>query len=163
MHRMIDCNGYRSNVGIILLNKKNEVFWGKRIKQDFWQFPQGGIEPSESPEQAMYRELTEETGLCSSHVTIIGRTRNWLRYEVPDQWIKRDWRKNYKGQKQIWYLLRFMGRDCDISLRSHSHPEFDAWRWSHYWIEPESVIEFKRQVYQQALTELAHLINHVHP
>lgn len=98
---MIDCNGYRSNVGIILLNKKNEVFWGKRIKQDFWQFPQGGIEPSESPEQAMYRELTEETGLCSSHVTIIGRTRNWLRYEVPDQWIKRDWRKITKGRNKF--------------------------------------------------------------
>ena len=159
MNRMIDRNGYRSNVGIILLNSKNEVFWGKRIKQDSWQFPQGGIKPGESPEQAMYRELTEEVGLHPRHVQIIGRTRDWLRYEVPDQWIKRDWRGNYKGQKQIWYLLRLVGRDCDVSLRTSVRPEFDAWRWNQYWVELESVVEFKRQVYQQALTELARLIN----
>ena len=80
---MIDRNGYRSNVGIILLNSKNEVFWGKRIRQDSWQFPQGGIKPGESPEQAMYRELTEEVGLRPWHVQILGRTRDWLRYDVP--------------------------------------------------------------------------------
>ena len=156
---MIDRNGYRSNVGIILLNSKNEVFWGKRIKQDSWQFPQGGIKAGESPEQAMYRELTEEVGLFPRHVQIIGRTRDWLRYDVPDQWIKRDWRGNYRGQKQIWYLLRLVGRDCDVSLRASVRPEFDAWRWNHYWVELESVVEFKRQVYRQALTELARLIS----
>jgi putative (di)nucleoside polyphosphate hydrolase len=156
---MIDRNGYRSNVGIILLNSKNEVFWGKRIKQDSWQFPQGGIKPGESPQQAMYRELTEEIGLHPWHVEIIGRTRDWLRYEVPDQWIRRDWRGNYKGQKQIWYLLRLVGRDCDVSLRTSVRPEFDAWRWNQYWVELESVVEFKRQVYRQALTELARLLN----
>lgn len=157
---MIDRNGYRSNVGIILLNKKNEVFWGKRIKQNSWQFPQGGINPGESPKQAMYRELTEETGLHPCHVEIVGRTRDWLRYEVPDQWIRREWRGNYKGQKQIWYLLRLVGRDSDVSLRTNIRPEFDAWRWNKYWVELESVVEFKRQVYYQALTELAHLIHH---
>ena len=157
--RMIDRSGYRSNVGIILLNSKNEVFWGKRIKQDSWQFPQGGIKPGESPEQAMYRELTEEIGLHPYHVEIIGRTRDWLRYDVPDQWIRRDWRGNYKGQKQIWYLLRLLGRDCDVSLRTSVRPEFDAWRWNQYWVELESVVEFKRQVYKQALTELARLLN----
>ena len=156
---MIDRNGYRSNVGIILLNKKNEVFWGKRIKQNSWQFPQGGINPGESPKQAMYRELKEETGLHPCHVEIVGRTRDWLRYEVPDQWIKREWRGNYKGQKQIWYLLRLVGRDSDVSLRTNVRPEFDAWRWNQYWIELESVVEFKRQVYYQALTELARLLN----
>ena len=154
---MIDRNGYRSNVGIVLLNSKNEVFWGKRVKQDSWQFPQGGIKPGESPEQAMYRELTEEVGLHPWHVEIIGRTRDWLRYEVPDQWIRRDWRGNYKGQKQIWYLLRLVGRDCDVSLRASVRPEFDAWRWNQYWVELDSVVEFKRQVYRQALTELARL------
>ena len=87
---MIDRNGYRSNVGIILLNSKNEVFWGRRIKQDSWQFPQGGIKAGESPEQAMHRELTEEVGLHPHHVKIIGRTRDWLRYEVPDHFIRRD-------------------------------------------------------------------------
>ena len=155
---MIDRNGYRPNVGIILLNSRNEVFWGKRIKQNSWQFPQGGIKSGESPEQAMYRELTEEVGLHPSHVEIVGRTRDWLRYEVPERWIRREWRGNYKGQKQIWYLLRLIGRDSDVSLRRSTHPEFDAWRWNQYWVELDSVVEFKRKVYKQALTELSCLL-----
>lgn len=157
---MIDRDGYRPNVGIILLNSRNEVFWGKRIKQHSWQFPQGGIKPGESPEQAMYRELMEEVGLSPAHVEILGRTRDWLRYDVPAQWIKRECRGNYRGQKQIWYLLRLKGRDCDVRLRASDHPEFDAWRWNSYWVELDSVIEFKRQVYTQALTELARFLSH---
>ena len=102
----------------------------------------------------MYRELEEETGLQSAHVRILGRTRHWLRYEVPDKWVRRDWRGTYRGQKQIWYLLRMVGRDCDIRLRTSDKPEFDAWRWHDYWVPLEAVIEFKREVYQQALTEL---------
>ena len=155
---MIDRNGYRPNVGIILLNSRNEVFWGKRIKQNSWQFPQGGIKSGESPEQAMYRELSEEIGLRPNHVEIVGRTRDWLRYEVPDRWIRREWRGNYKGQKQIWYLLRLIGRDSDVSLRRTAHPEFDAWRWNQYWVELDAVVEFKRKVYKQALTELSRLL-----
>ncbi|MBI5752866.1 MAG: RNA pyrophosphohydrolase [Hydrogenophilales bacterium] len=151
---MIDRDGYRPNVGIILCNAKNEVFWGKRIREHSWQFPQGGIDKGESPEQAMYRELYEEVGLQSHHVHILGRTKNWLRYEVPAHWIKREWRSSYKGQKQIWFLLRLVGRDCDVSLRASGHPEFDAWRWSEYWVPLESVIEFKRDVYRLALNEL---------
>ncbi len=107
----------------------------------------------------MYRELTEEVGLRPWHVQILGRTRDWLRYDVPAQWIKRDWRGNYRGQKQIWYLLRMLGSDCDVSLHTNGRPEFDAWRWNQYWVELESVVEFKRQVYRQALTELARLLN----
>jgi putative (di)nucleoside polyphosphate hydrolase len=103
----------------------------------------------------MYRELYEEVGLESQHVRILGRTKNWLRYEVPTHWIKREWRSSYKGQKQIWFLLRLTGRDCDVSLRASGHPEFDAWRWSDYWVPLESVIEFKREVYRLALNELA--------
>ena len=155
---MIDRDGYRPNVGIILCNAKNEVFWGKRIREHSWQFPQGGIDKGESPEQAMYRELFEEVGLESQHVRILGRTKNWLRYEVPTHWIKREWRNSYKGQKQIWFLLRLTGRDCDVSLRASGHPEFDAWRWSDYWIPLDSVIEFKREVYRLALNELANFI-----
>ena len=155
---MIDRDGYRPNVGIILCNAKNEVFWGKRIREHSWQFPQGGIDKGESPEQAMYRELYEEVGLQSQHVRILGRTKNWLRYEVPTHWIKREWRSSYKGQKQIWYLLRLTGRDCDVSLRASGHPEFDAWRWSDYWVPLDSVIEFKREVYRLALNELANYI-----
>jgi len=152
---MIDRDGYRPNVGIIICNWKNEVFWGKRVKEHSWQFPQGGIKAGETPERAMFRELHEEVGLVEEHVRILGRTRDWLRYEVPEQWVRREWRGNYRGQKQIWYLLRLVGRDSDVHLRASDKPEFDAWRWNDYWVPLESVIEFKRDVYQLALNELA--------
>jgi putative (di)nucleoside polyphosphate hydrolase len=155
---MLDKDGYRPNVGIILVNQRNEVFWGKRIREHSWQFPQGGIDRGETPEQAMYRELHEEVGLRPEHVRIIGRTRDWLRYEVPQNWVRREWRGHYRGQKQIWFLLRLTGKDSDVCLRATEHPEFDAWRWHDYWIPLDSVIEFKRGVYQQALTELSRLL-----
>jgi putative (di)nucleoside polyphosphate hydrolase len=155
---MLDREGYRPNVGIILANAKNEVFWGKRIREHSWQFPQGGIKHGETPEEAMFRELQEEIGLMPDHVRIVGRTRDWLRYEVPEQWVRREWRGSYRGQKQIWFLLRLVGRDSDISLRSSDHPEFDAWRWHDYWVPLDAVIEFKRDVYSQALNELARLL-----
>ena len=152
---MIDRDGYRPNVAIVLVNTRNQVFWGKRIKEHAWQFPQGGIKEGESPEQAMFRELEEETGLKPEHVEILGRTRDWLHYHVPTHWVKREWRGTYKGQKQIWFLLRLVGRDSDVSLRASGHPEFDAWRWSDYWIPLESVIDFKREVYRLALEQLS--------
>lgn len=155
---MLDREGFRPNVGIILLNHKNEVFWGKRIRTHSWQFPQGGIKHGETPEQAMFRELHEEVGLTADHVRIIARTRDWLRYEVPDHFIRRDARGHYRGQKQIWFLLQMMGRDSDMNLRATDHPEFDAWRWNEYWVPLEAVIEFKRGVYQMALTELARFL-----
>jgi putative (di)nucleoside polyphosphate hydrolase len=155
---MLDKDGFRPNVGIILLNLRNEVFWGKRVRQHSWQFPQGGIKYGESPEQAMFRELHEEIGLKPEHVRIVARTRDWLRYEVPEQWIRRDLRGNYRGQKQIWFLLRMLGRDCDVCLRTSEKPEFDAWRWHDYWVPLEAVIEFKRDVYQQALAELSRFV-----
>jgi putative (di)nucleoside polyphosphate hydrolase len=159
---MLDKEGYRPNVGIVLANSRNEVFWGKRVNQHAWQFPQGGIKPGETPLQAMYRELEEEIGLARSHVRILGRTRDWLRYEVPERWARRGREGKegtkagaaYRGQKQIWYLLRMVGRDCDVKLRASGHPEFDAWRWHDYWVPLEAVIEFKRDVYLQALIEL---------
>lgn len=153
--RMLDKEGYRPNVGIILTNARKQVFWGKRIREHSWQFPQGGIKHGESPEQAMYRELHEEVGLLPEHIEVIGRTKNWLRYTVPEHWIRREWRGSYKGQKQIWFLLRLVGRDCDVSLRATDHPEFDAWRWNDYWVPLENVIDFKRDVYRMALNELA--------
>ncbi|WP_059413482.1 RNA pyrophosphohydrolase [Cupriavidus basilensis] len=155
---MLDREGFRPNVGIILINARNEVFWGKRIGEHSWQFPQGGIKYGETPEQAMYRELHEEVGLLPEHVRIVGRTRDWLRYEVPDKFIRREIRGHYRGQKQIWFLLRMAGRDCDIRLRATDHPEFDAWRWSHYWVPLDAVIEFKREVYQLALNELSRFL-----
>jgi putative (di)nucleoside polyphosphate hydrolase len=151
---MIDRDGYRPNVAIVLVNARNQVFWGKRVKEHAWQFPQGGIKPGETPEQAMYRELQEETGLLPQHVKILGRTRDWLHYNVPTHWVKREWRGTYKGQKQIWFLLRLVGRDCDISLRASGHPEFDAWRWHDYWVPLEAVIDFKRDSYRMGLEQL---------
>src|SRR5512138_661303 len=155
---MLDKEGYRPNVGIILANQKDEVFWGKRIHQHAWQFPQGGIQHGETPLQAMFRELEEEIGLAREHVRILGRTREWLRYEVPEKWARRARDTNggaYRGQKQIWYLLRMVGRDCDVKLRASGHPEFDAWRWHDYWVPLEAVIDFKREVYRLGLEQLA--------
>jgi hypothetical protein len=103
----------------------------------------------------MFRELHEEVGLKPEQVRIIARTKDWLRYEVPDRFIRRENRGNYRGQKQIWYLLRLIGFDSDLNLRATDHPEFDAWRWSNYWVPLDNVIEFKRDVYQMALNELA--------
>jgi putative (di)nucleoside polyphosphate hydrolase len=155
---MIDRDGYRPNVAIVLVNSRNQVFWGKRIKEHAWQFPQGGIKQGETPEQAMFRELEEETGLQPQHVRVLGRTRDWLHYNVPNHWVKREWRGTYKGQKQIWFLLRLVGRDCDISLRASGHPEFDAWRWHEYWVPLEAVIDFKRESYRLGLEQLAEFL-----
>jgi putative (di)nucleoside polyphosphate hydrolase len=107
----------------------------------------------------MYRELKEEVGLLPGHVRILGRTREWLRYDVPAGWIRRETRGAYKGQKQIWYLLRMIGQDSDVCLGVTDKPEFDAWKWSEYWVPLESVIEFKREVYHSALGELAHFLS----
>lgn len=156
---MLDEHGYRPNVGIILINDRRQVFWGKRVREHSWQFPQGGIKAGEDPEQAMFRELEEETGLKPHHVEIIGRTQDWLRYDVPDRWVRREWRGHYRGQKQIWFLLRMLGQDSDVTLKcDFEKPEFDAWRWHDFWIPLESVIEFKRGVYQSALTELSRFV-----
>ena len=155
---MLDRDGFRPNVGIILLNQKSQVFWGKRIRTHSWQFPQGGIDRGENPEQAMFRELHEEVGLHPQHVHVLARTRDWLRYEVPDRFIRRDARGHYKGQKQIWFLLQLVGYDWDLNLRATDHPEFDAWRWNDYWVPLDVVVEFKRGVYEMALLELARFV-----
>ena len=155
---MLDRDGFRPNVGIILLNQRSQVFWGKRIRTHSWQFPQGGIDRGENPEQAMFRELHEEVGLFPQHVQVLARTRDWLRYEVPDRFIRRDARGHYKGQKQIWFLLQLVGHDWDLNLRATDHPEFDAWRWNDYWVPLDVVVEFKRGVYEMALTELSRYV-----
>ncbi|TJZ71698.1 RNA pyrophosphohydrolase [Chitiniphilus eburneus] len=156
---MLDRDGYRPNVGIIILNHHDQVFWGKRVREHSWQFPQGGIKQGESPEQAMFRELMEEVGLAPQHVRILGRTRDWLKYDVPTNWVRREWRGTYKGQKQIWFLLRLVGRDTDVCLRRSTHPEFDAWRWNAYWAPLDAVIDFKRGVYEAALSELSRFLD----
>jgi putative (di)nucleoside polyphosphate hydrolase len=159
---MLDEKGYRPNVGILLVNDKKEVFWAKRRGQSAWQFPQGGVDPGESLEECLFREIYEEIGLRPEHVKIIGKTKNWLYYDVPHGYIRASDRGTYRGQKQIWFLLHMLGQDNDIQLIHEDKPEFDDWCWHHYWVPLHSVIDFKREIYQTVLTSLAPLVFHPH-
>jgi putative (di)nucleoside polyphosphate hydrolase len=155
---VIDSEGYRANVGIILSNERGSVLWCKRIGQEAWQFPQGGIQNSETPEQAMFRELWEETGLKPEHVQVIGSTRDWLRYQLPRHLIRRHTLPRCIGQKQVWFMLRLVGGEECVQLNCAVKPEFDRWRWVDYWYPLHGAVFFKRQVYQRALYELAPLL-----
>lgn len=151
---MIDPDGYRLNVGIILCNDEGRVFWARRIGMRSWQFPQGGIKRNEDPEAAMYRELYEEVGLRCRDVNIIGRTREWLRYDLPERYIRKHSYPLCIGQKQLWYMLRLAAAESRIRLDCTGKPEFDNWCWVDYWHPVNDVVYFKRHVYRQALTEL---------
>ncbi|MHB1566891.1 MAG: RNA pyrophosphohydrolase [Acidiferrobacter sp.] len=155
---MIDKDGYRPNVGIILANPGGQVLWAHRCRGDGWQFPQGGVKPKETIEQALYRELYEEVGLVERHVRVCGRTRNWLRYDIPGEYRRAVGSRRFRGQKQVWFLLRLIGEDSDMRLDLSRSPEFDAWRWVEYWSPLQSIVAFKRDVYLTALTELAPLL-----
>ena len=151
---MIDSDGYRPNVGIILSNPEGKVFWARRYGQNAWQFPQGGIRDHETPDQAMYRELFEEVGLLPEHVELIGKTRNWLRYRLPKRMVRKHSSPVCIGQKQIWYVLKLLGSETDFNLSHMEKPEFDHWCWVDYWHPMREVVFFKRNVYQRALAEL---------
>ena len=155
---MIDSEGYRPNVGIILCNADGRLFWARRIGQHSWQFPQGGIRRDESPEQAMFRELAEEVGLLPEHVQVIGCTSGWLRYRLPKHLIRRGNPQTCIGQKQVWFLLRMVGGEDRVRLDATEHPEFDHWQWVDYWYPLRAVVPFKRHVYWRALRELAPLL-----
>lgn len=155
---MIDTEGYRANVGIILTREDGRVLWARRIGQNAWQFPQGGIQPSETPEEALYRELNEEVGLFPGHVEIMGCTRDWLRYRLPKKLIRHESEPLCIGQKQMWFMLRLTGEETDLRLNACDKPEFDTWRWVDYWLPIREVVSFKRKVYQQALEELRPLL-----
>ncbi len=154
---MIDPDGYRPNVGIILVRDGGEVFWARRVSRDGWQFPQGGMRSDETPAEAMYRELREETGLEPHHVELLGATPGWLRYRLPRRFVRRHERPTCIGQKQVWFLLRMLGSESDLQLDLTGHPEFDRWRWVHFWYPAAHVVNFKRAVYQRALRLLAPL------
>lgn len=155
---MIDTEGYRANVGIILVNMDGSLFWAKRIGENAWQFPQGGIREFESAEQAVFRELHEEVGVTKESVRLIGCTQDWLRYEIPEHLIRRHQTPCCIGQKQRWFLLRFTGEESDVCLDNSDKPEFDEWCWVDHLEPPRSVISFKRNVYAKALKELLPLI-----
>ncbi len=155
---MIDSQGFRANVGIILSNAEGGVFWARRIGQNSWQFPQGGIKPDETPEMAMYRELEEEVGLRPEHVELIGATSRWLRYRLPRHFVRRHQQPLCIGQKQIWFMLRLIGSEREVRLDRSGKPEFDSWRWVNYWYPVKQVVFFKRNVYRRALRELAPLV-----
>ena len=154
---MIDSQGYRANVAIVLSNSQGQLFWAKRIGMDAWQFPQGGIRKDESAEDAMYRELQEETGLLPEHVKLIGCTQDWLRYRLPKRFIRKHSSPVCIGQKQIWYLLELLAEDSEVQLDACRKPEFDHWRWVDFWHPVTEVVEFKRKVYETALQELVAL------
>ncbi|KGP64290.1 RNA pyrophosphohydrolase [Legionella norrlandica] len=155
---VIDRAGYRLNVGIILVNDSDRVFWGRRSGHDAWQFPQGGLAPGETAMEAMYRELHEEVGLDKSDVEVLGSTRRWLKYRLPKQYLRHGSEPLVIGQKQKWYLLKLKTNDQKVRLDLSDSPEFDSWRWVDFHEPEKQVIFFKRQVYTQALKELEPLL-----
>jgi putative (di)nucleoside polyphosphate hydrolase len=155
---MIDVDGYRLNVGIVLLNRRCQVFWARRVQRDGWQFPQGGMNTDETPDEAMYRELKEETGLNPRQVEILGATHGWLRYRLPRRHVRRSQQPVCIGQKQVWFLLRLLDDESTLRLDLHPVPEFDLWRWVDFWYPAEHVVPFKRGVYRRALRYFAPLV-----
>ena len=151
---MIDSNGFRPNVGIIICNKLGQLFWAKRIKQDAWQFPQGGIKEAETTEEALFRELSEEVGLCKDDVRILSQTSEWLKYRLPKPYIRQRKGRTCIGQKQKWFLLGLQTEEGRVDLENTLQPEFDDWCWVNYWYPVNQVVDFKRSVYKKALIEL---------
>ncbi len=148
---MIDPDGYRPNVAIVLINRHGKVFWAERCNNDGWQFPQGGMRTDETPEEAMYRELEEETGLKRHHVELLGSTPGWLRYRLPRRFQRRDSKPLCIGQKQVWFLLRMVTDESQFILDGTETPEFTSYRWVDFWYPVDNVISFKRRVYHRAL------------
>lgn len=152
---MIDSDGFRPNVGIILANQFNEVLWARRIGQSSWQFPQGGIKFNESPEEALFRELHEEVGLRARDVQVIASTKGWLRYRLPKKMVRYHSHPICVGQKQKWFLLRMLSDDSRVSMSQSQTPEFDGWEWVSYWYPLGQVVSFKREVYRRAMKDLS--------
>ena len=151
---LIDAQGYRANVGIVLIRDAGDVFLGGRSDGRGWQFPQGGVQRDESAEQALYRELREEVGLEPDDVQVLAATRQWLRYRLPRRYVRRRSQPMCIGQKQRWFLLRMLGGEDRLRFNLTEQPEFDSWRWVDYWSPVREVIYFKRNVYARALDEL---------
>ena len=143
---------YRANVGVMVLSKSGDVFVAQRLEHyaNAWQMPQGGIDPGEGPAEAALRELEEETGINSSEVVILAETQNWISYELPPDLIPKLWNGKYRGQKQKWFLMRFLGEDTDIDIETEE-PEFSSWKWIAPSALPDAIVPFKRDVYVAVL------------
>jgi putative (di)nucleoside polyphosphate hydrolase len=157
MSDVIDTEGFRANVGIVLMRGDGSVLLGRRSRGGGWQFPQGGMQTGEAPEQSLFRELHEEIGLTAADVELVGATHDWIRYRLPARYVRRDQLPLCIGQKQRWFLLRLRDEATKFAFTSTAEPEFDQCRWSGWWEPVREVIFFKRPVYVQMLTELAAL------
>lgn len=145
---------YRPCAGILLLNKLDQIFVGERIdRPGAWQMPQGGIDDGEDTEAAALRELEEETGVQAKEVELLGRTADWILYDLPDELKGKMWGGKYAGQKQIWFKLRLLADDSSINIQT-KHPEFSRWKWSSPQDVLDEIVDFKRTVYQAVLSEL---------
>lgn len=156
----IDPEGFRANVGIILANADGKLLLAGRIGNKGWQFPQGGMLIGETEQDAMYRELHEEVGLSRADVELLGMTRDWLRYRLPDKYVRRGSKPVCIGQKQRWFMLKLIASEESVRFDRCDSPEFDRWRWVDFWRPVNEVIYFKRRVYASALHELG---PHVYP
>ena len=155
----IDAEGFRANVGIILTNSAGKLLLGGRAGSKGWQFPQGGVQVGEDPEDAMYRELREEVGLERNDVELLGVTSDWLRYRLPDKFVRRNSTPLCIGQKQRWFAIRFLGDDDEINITPDDHPiEFDKWRWAASDELLDCIVAFKRDVYREVLEEFSEVI-----
>jgi putative (di)nucleoside polyphosphate hydrolase len=150
----IDSEGFRANVGIILANADGKLLLAGRIGNKGWQFPQGGVLVGENIEAAMFRELHEEVGLSPEDVEILGQTRDWLRYRLPDRYVRRGSKPLCIGQKQRWFMLKLLSPEDRVRFDRCDNPEFDRCRWVDFWKPVNEVIYFKRRVYASALHEL---------
>lgn len=153
---------YRPGVGIMLLSAQSQVLVGQRLDTPSttgpsaaWQMPQGGIDGNETPEAAAMRELKEEIG--TDHAEIVAESRAWLTYDLPDDLASKLWGGRYRGQRQRWFAMRFLGHDSDVNVAT-ARPEFSDWKWLQPSALPDVIVPFKRDLYRQILTEFAHLI-----
>ena len=149
---------YRSNVGIMMVNEKGYVFVGQRLdnNQNAWQMPQGGIDAGEDPETAAYRELLEETGVKKQDVRFVASSSQWLSYDLPEDLIPILWNGNFRGQKQKWFLFKFLGEDRDINIATE-HPEFSKWKWISKENLLKEIVPFKKSVYENVLKEFKNI------
>ena len=145
---------YRPCVGIMLRNTAGHVFAGQRLdnNNDAWQMPQGGIEANEDPETAALRELEEETGIPNNLVSVIGRTTDWINYDLPYDLVPKLWKGRFRGQIQIWFLMQYNGNDNDIDIE-HKDAEFSHWCWMETSKLLDSIVPFKRKTYEQVIKE----------